>query len=473
MAVVELQNPEQLIPLVHSALRAWYSNVGTDEDLLDGLLLVQEARRSMSRATSPTALRLATNQILLAAIDELETGDQRAAEILKMRFADDNTLMMVANKINVSEYTVSRLQRAAIERLASIIYEQEFDIRLTRARQLEAQLPPASYSELFGITDAEDQLFERISQAGGPGVAAIVGIGGIGKTALADAVTRRLISNLLFEEVVWLRSEPQTMSGRSRSPKTTFNNLIAEMAELLNIQEGAGAEEQRLARIRQALTKQPHLIIVDNLETDAETVYILDELNDIADPSKFILTTRTRHSSVAAVYHLELNELSFSDATSLVLRHAQDLGLPNLSQLGEDSINKIYEVTGGNPLALKLVVSLLDLLPLQQILSDLQTSRFGPIEDLYKHIYWQSWRILSQEARALLQAMPLVGESGSLPDYLQTISELPADRFWPALHELRSRSLVEIRGTIYEKRYGVHQLTDSFLRTEIIQWPEE
>ena len=123
-------------------------------------------------------------------------------------------------------------------------------------------------------------------------------------------------------------------------------------------------------------------------------------------------------------------------------------------------------------MALKLVVSLLDLLSLPQVLEGLSSSRPGPIEELYRHIYWQSWQILSPEAKRLLQAMPLVSETGGLPDYLQSISELPADRFWPALHELRYRSLLEVRGTIQEKRYGIHRLTESFLRTEIIDWPE-
>ena len=134
---------------------------------------------------------------------------------------------------------------------------------------------------------------------------------------------------------------------------------------------------------------------------------------------------------------------------------------------------KYTHTTMINPLALKLVVSLLDLLSLPLVLEGLSSSRSGPIENLYRHIYWQSWQILSSEAKLLLQAMPLVGESGGLPDYLQTISNLSAERFWPALHELRNRSLLEVRGTIQEKRYGIHRLTETFLRTEIIDWPEE
>ena len=38
---------------------------------------------------------------------------------------------------------------------------------------------------------------------------------------------------------------------------------------------------------------------------------------------------------------------------------------------------------------------------------------------------------------------------------------------------LRNRSLLEVRGTIQAKRYGIHRLTETFLRTEIIHWPVE
>jgi len=380
---------------------------------------------------------------------------------------------MVAYKTNLSEDSISRWQRTAIGRLANILFEWEMDARRARAQAIEAQLPPPSYTQLFGIEDAKGQLLGRLMESNGPGVVAIVGIGGIGKTALADAVTRQIANQLWLKGVVWLRADPQTMSGQSLSPRLTFDILSGELAARLGLGDAVGSSEQRLKQIRQLLKGQPHLVIIDNLETDAETAYLVNYLHDLAEPSKFLLTARTRPPIQATVYSFELNEITFEDAASLVLRHGRDLGLSNLMQPGDESIRAIYNMVGGNPLALKLVVSLLDLLPLQQILIDLQKSRTGPIENLYRQIYWQTWRILSPEARLLLQAMPLVGESGGTPDYLQRISNLPADRFWTALQELRNRSLVEVRGTIQEKRFGIHRLTDSFLRTEIIQWPDD
>jgi hypothetical protein len=475
MTLSILESPDDLAPLVHAALKAWYVTGNDPQDLMDGLLLVQEQRRDLpgtAGTSSATARRLATNQLLLESIEELEKQDQKGAQVLRLRFADDKTLLAAAHQLNVSEFTVSRMQRSAINRLAEILYAREMAARQAHVQRIESQLPPPSYTRLFGLGTAEEELVSKLVATGGPQVVAIVGIGGIGKTSLADAIARQIAGLFHFEGIIWLRSEPQTMSGKSLSPNLTYESLTTELASRLGL-ETSGAPDQRLVQVRQRLKDQPYLVVIDNLESGAETAYLLNHLNDLAEPSRFLLTTRTRPAPQATVYHFPVGELSLEDAGALVRQHARDIGVDLPAATGDDDLRAIYDVVGGNPLALKLVVSQLDLLPLSQVNEGLINSRPGPIEDLYRHIYWQSWNILSPEARSLLQAMPLVGEAGGQPDYLQAISKLSDDRFWPALQELHTRSLLEVRGTIQEKRYGVHRLTETFLRTEIIHWPEE
>jgi hypothetical protein len=122
---------------------------------------------------------------------------------------------------------------------------------------------------------------------------------------------------------------------------------------------------------------------------------------------------------------------------------------------------------------LKLVVSLLDVMPLAEALSGLVQSRQGPIEELYRHIYWKAWQALSDGARNLLLAMPLVARTGARPEQLQEITGLLDAQFWLAIQELRKRSLLEVRGNLRERRYGIHRLTETFLHTEILQEPDE
>lgn len=475
MVVAEQLTTEKLAPRIHEALRAWHNTETSGETLLDDLLIVRQRWQEKSdlRQASPTTLRLATNEVLFEAIEELAEQDAIGAQVLRLRFADDNTLMMVAHKQNVSEHTVSRIQRAAIGRLAEIVADHELAAREGRSQAIEAQLPPSSYNQLFGFTDFSQQLMEKLLADTGPAVVAIIGIGGIGKTALADRLARQMARDLRFEGVIWVRSEPQTMSGQVEAPEQAYQILLSELADQLSVGDPADPFDQRLVLVRQKLKGQPFLVIIDNLETDSETAYLLDQFNDLAEPTKFLLTSRTRPPAQATVYHFTLGELPQEESAALLHHHAQDLGIEMLDKADDKSFRDIYDVTGGNPLALKLVVSQLDLIPLNQILAGLRKSRKGPIEELYRHIYWQSWQILSSEAKSLLQAMPLVSESGGSPDYLQSISGLAADRFWPALQELRTRSLLEVRGTLQEKRYGVHRLTETFLRTEIIQWVDE
>jgi len=186
VAVSELHHPGELAPLVHAALRAWYNTGPDNKELLDGLILTQDRRRGELNSTNPTALRLATNQILLEGIEELETRDQTGGRVLRSRFADDDTLMAVAHRLNVSEHTVSRLQRSAINHLAEILFEREMAAREEQIQAIESRFPPPSYTNLFGLSDATEQLLEIVTSVERPRVVAIVGIGGIGKTALAD-----------------------------------------------------------------------------------------------------------------------------------------------------------------------------------------------------------------------------------------------------------------------------------------------
>jgi hypothetical protein len=242
------------------------------------------------------------------------------------------------------------------------------------------------------------------------------------------------------------------------------------MAEQLFPESPPLAADERHWQLRQIFTTSAYLVIIDNLETDENTAHVLAKIQAFVEPTKFILTSRSRPTVAATSYYLSLEELSWADAAALLRYQAETVGLAELAAADDETVDAIFQVTGGNPLALKMVVSLAAVLPLPAVLADLGRGRAGPIEDLYRNIYWEAWRALSDEARALLQAMPLVSETGALPEQLLAISGLPEADLWPAITELASRSLLEVRGTMEERRYGIHRLTESFLRSEIVDW---
>ncbi|MCA9870667.1 MAG: hypothetical protein KC487_09870, partial [Anaerolineae bacterium] len=58
-------------------------------------------------------VRVATNHVLLAALDALEVNRFDDAKLLRRRFPDEKSVYIVANELNVAQATVYRKQRLA------------------------------------------------------------------------------------------------------------------------------------------------------------------------------------------------------------------------------------------------------------------------------------------------------------------------------------------------------------------------
>ncbi|MEM7332061.1 MAG: NB-ARC domain-containing protein [Chloroflexota bacterium] len=458
---------------INNALRAWHAPVSDDNNLLNDLLIAQAFQDTTSTDMSGSQDRSVTNQILEAGIQELETQDAEIAQVLRLRFVEKEKLWAVANNLGISAQTVSRLQRKGIRLLTLNILHQENEKRENVIQTVEAELPPSTYTRLFGVQETCQTVHRLLMDKTAPAVLAIVGLGGIGKTAITDRLIRDLIPTFHFHNILWIRIQYQTLSGKNIDPSVTFEYLLTELAKKLwSDQAETFSPQQRLVNIRKALKNDPYLVVIDNLESQRDADYILNQLHGLTRPTKFILTSRSPLAEQASVYNFYLQELSLHDSVAFVRYHAQECGIHTLANASDGDLISIYQTSGGNPFALKLVVSLLNVLPLSEVLSDLTSHRTVSIEGMYKHIYRQAWKALSENGRFLLQAMSLVSEEGGTVNYLGEISGLSKDILLPALHELFSRSLIEVRGSINEKRYGIHRLTNSFISSEIIDLPE-
>jgi hypothetical protein len=467
-------NSEQLFSAVHLALSNWNRLGEWDGDLLESLLLVQGERENVDDWQNPLNRRKATNAVLTRAIEKLEEQEETVAAVLRERFIEGRITRQVAAHLHASPDQVNRWQRTAIEGLTQILYSQERKLRDAQYEHLLSALPVAPYTQLFGFQEIKQEIIEQLLRDGEPYVVAIAGIGGIGKTSLADAVVRRLIPALAFEQVVWLRAGRDPLGEPLTSEEASWELLLATLLEKLGVAGGSdGDPDARMERLAGSLHERPSLVIIDDLEKESLTQFILAQARRLVNPSKFLLTTRARPTVSAPAFFRSVEELPFNDAAALLRHHAETIGSQALAAANEADYEAIYEVSGGNPLALKLVAGLAAVLPLPQILEGLSSSRPGPIEGLYRHIYWRAWRSLSPEGQQLLQAMPLVAETGALPAQMMAISGLEEGSLWTAVTELFSRSLLEVRGDVRERRYSIHRLTETFLRTEIIDWPEE
>jgi hypothetical protein len=210
--------------------------------------------------------------------------------------------------------------------------------------------------------------------------------------------------------------------------------------------------------------------VVDNLETVVDVAALLPTLRRLVNPSKVILTSRVHLSSESAILALTVPQLSASAACELVRAEGELRNAPWLVEADDDALAPIYETVGGNPLALRLVAGQAIVHALPTVLGNLRAARGRSAEQLYIFIYRGAWNDLDEKAQRTLLALPLAPPSGASLEHLVQMSGLSEEAVHNALEDLVRRSLVDVRGDLYRRRYTIHSLTRTFLLEQVAKW---
>lgn len=408
----------------------------------------------------------------------LETTHPNEAEILRLRFIEEQTGYAVAARKHLAEGTIFRWQKDGVEILAALLWQEERDVQLSQQSRLLQRLPAPTYTRLFGIDSHCDALAEHIRRPGPPWLLSIEAIGGTGKTALADALSRHLIRNNHIRDFAWAtaRQTGLNLAGhiqREERPALTVPELVEVLAGQLladapDVHLLSLAEKQE--RLATRLREQPHLLVIDNLETHTDVSALLAVLRSWANPTKILLTTRHSLLAEADVHRHRLTELGQDDALALLRHEASQRNLADVAQAEDPELTPIFERVGGNPLALRLVVGQLHVHGLEDVLADLRSAHSSAVANLYAHIYRRAWDDLNDTERTLLLAMPLVPEEGQPLEEIGQICGLPPDALRDSLTRLVDRNLIDAQGGWHSRRYAIHSLTRSFLREQVLKW---
>lgn len=422
--------------------------------------------------------RQVINQILRDGIERLKENSPVHASVLHLRFLDKLSVLQVANQLHMAESTVYAHQRAAIDKLAEIVAMQEQQVQTETQSRLASRLPLSLYSRLIGVEEVLEELLAVVRTPGPPWLISIEGIGGIGKTSLADALLRRVVRLGLFDDIGWVSTQlaQLKLDGEilhidevAHTPQQLVRQLVGKLMPE-TVEAGGLTDVQARNLLQTRLHEVPHFIVIDNLETMADLESVVPALQKLADPTKFVLTTRESLYREQGVFSIPVRELSQEHALLLVRQEANLTNLPQVGAADDAELAPIYETVGGNPLALRLVAGQLHVHPLHGVLHALRAAYGKPAGSLYTFIYRHAWDNLDDMCRQAFLSMALVGPDGDSLDYIAEISSLELDKLHTAIQKLVTLNLIDARGGLNDRRYSLHGLTRTFLLEQVAKW---
>ncbi len=457
---------------LQQALKDWHDN-SYKAGSLAYLLLYKNALHNPSRTP-----RQATNHILTKALNTLKSTHEADFEFLNMRFVEAQKMRYIAERFNVADSTTYVLQRSAVRALVNIVQEMELEERVAQQKRLRERLDTASYVKLIGVEPHLEELLAVLNAPEPPWIISIEGIGGIGKTSLAHNLTHQVINQCTFDQIGWVSGRQKHLDlvggiGTVRGPTITAELLVDDLIRQLMPEYTTVITypfERKISIIEAYLEESRHLVIIDNLETVVDIQALLPTLDRLANPTKFVMTSRTRWYNHPNLYHFVVPPLDEDNALKLIRQEARYGNIVGLDTCGDDELRPIYETAGGNPLALRLVAGQVHIHPLDTVLRNLTEARGETVENLYTFIYRQAWDNLNELGQRVFLIMPLICEAGIDFDYIAGASGIQVDDLRTSLHDLTKLSLVDVYGKPKERRYTIHNLTRTFLKDQVIKW---
>lgn len=464
--------PTHLIGALIELLEQWHNAAPLPQPLLQ-LRLVTAAPQIV--AHDP---RTIVTQLVNEALDLLTQQEPRLGKLLQLHYVAGKTVKECAQALHIAESTYYNARNDAFVHLAKLIWQREQAMRRSHLAHSLLRLEAPSYDQLVGVERHTDELLAQLLAPTAPWIVSIEGLGGLGKTALADHVARQLIDQDAFADFAWLTTRHQQL--RLNGALISVEQPIRSLQQAIDALVGQLTNddplfttlslERKLTFLEQRLHQLPHLIVIDNLETFEDLAPWLPLLRRWINPTKFLLTSRQQLDAEGGIYPFRLPELSQATALDLVRQEAAHRNLPAFADAADEQLLPIYATVGGNPLAIRLVIGQLYAHEFAVVLADLVKARGAKADALYTYIYAQAWGRLDDVARQVWLLMPLLRETYATLESLVDLSALPATAVRSALDLLAGQNLINCHGEFEQRYYTLHSLTQTFLKEQVALW---
>lgn len=329
-------------------------------------------------------------------------------------------------------------------------------------------LPAPSCTSFIGREEEITRLLELLSPRHTAHLISVDGIGGVGKTTLVVEAAYRCLSASnneafmgvpTFNAIIFISAKEYYLTPfgflPSLAPRRTLDDIFRQIARIFDELDITGVSfEEQLDLIKDALSRQRTLLIVDNLETVENQQDVLAFLYELPPTVKAIITTREQIVFVP----VRLTSMPEVDGLCLIKHEAQEKGV----SLSEAEQKELYQITGGVPVAISYAVGqLANGYSIKEVLEGVSQAT----EDVARFCFDNSVKPLKgQSAHKLLMALALF-PMAALQDALVQVAvpEATSSTIKNDLARLRGLSLV--RQENY--RYSMLPLTREYALAEL------
>ncbi|MEH2353623.1 NB-ARC domain-containing protein [Nostoc sp.] len=402
----------------------------------------------------------------------------------KENFGNRYTLEEMSVRSGLYSATISKVlnreggvDKQTIEKLFSVfnlkIDKSDYSSSNTRLDWGEAIFNSAFYGRVEELITLEQWILNDHCQ-----LVALLGIGGIGKTALSVKFAEKIQDN--FEYVIWrsLREAPPV--------KIILGNLIQFLSDEQETESNLPESfSDRVSRLLYYLQNYRCLVILDNAESILRSgsragLYpegyeeygeLLRRVGEATHQSCLVLTSREKPREIAFLEGQALPVRSLPLSGLKVAEGQEILKLKGLSA-AEDEWKVMIERYAGNPLALKIVATTIQDVFDGNVTGFLQqdTAVFGDIRDILE----QQFERLSDLEKDIMYWLAINRESVTLSELRDDIiSPVPQAKLLEAVESLGRRSLIEkATPTLIEKTgslFTLQPVVMEYVTTSLIE----
>lgn len=276
-------------------------------------------------------------------------------------------------------------------------------------------------------------------------VTSLIGVGGMGKTALATWAANRAYDGGRFPFIVSTTAKDRELSATGilglRAQLTSYEDLLDQIVEVLGIddvRELAVDEKGRL--VRELLTGSGGLLYVDNLETidDPRLIAFLDDL----PVGVRALVTSRRNSVRTAARPIDIPALSDKETVAFVRLLASEPQYSHVHGLRDDHALEIGRAWDGIPLAIRWGLARSKSVAELQQQASVPTGQRLHGDQLLEFSFRRVFDRLTQGERAVLEALSIL-ESPIPTEALVAGAGIQDDRAMDAMDELVDDGLIQ------------------------------